>query len=96
MGAETISRLIDRIDLDAEEIKLREMIDAADGRPAALGPAPPEGHQAPQDRHRLQPSRRARRRINDPRAMILEAVPVIPPTCARWSSSTVAASPPRT
>jgi len=32
MGAETISRLIDRIDLDAEEIKLREMIDAADGR----------------------------------------------------------------
>ena len=32
MGAETITQLIDRIDLDAEEIKLREMIDAADGR----------------------------------------------------------------
>src|SRR3989442_1107866 len=32
MGAEAIARLIDRIDLDAEEIKLREGIDAADGR----------------------------------------------------------------
>ena len=32
MGAEAIQRLIDRIDLDDEEIKLREMIDAADGR----------------------------------------------------------------
>src|SRR5674476_787440 len=32
MGAESIQRLIDRIDLDEEEIKLRAMIDAADGR----------------------------------------------------------------
>ena len=32
MGAEAIARLIDRIDLDVEEIKLREAIDAADGR----------------------------------------------------------------
>src|SRR5664280_2975082 len=40
MGAETISRLIDRLDLDADEIG---------------------------------------RRINDPRAMILDSVPVIPP-----------------
>ncbi|MGH8980429.1 MAG: DNA-directed RNA polymerase subunit beta', partial [Acidimicrobiales bacterium] len=32
MGAEAINRLIDRIDLDEEEIKLREMIDATDGR----------------------------------------------------------------
>jgi len=42
---ETISRLIDRIDLDAEEIKLREMIDAADGR-GALGPAPQKSSSA--------------------------------------------------
>ncbi len=32
MGAEYILKLIDRIDLDAEEIKLRDMIDAKDGR----------------------------------------------------------------
>ena len=32
MGAESISKLIARIDLDEEEIKLHEMIDAADGR----------------------------------------------------------------
>ena len=32
MGAEAITRLIDRIDFDSEEIKLREQIDATDGR----------------------------------------------------------------
>ena len=72
-------RLIDRIDLDAEEIKLREMIDAEGRPPSPVGPAPPEGHQAPQDRHRLQPARRPRPAGQRPRAMILEAVPVIPP-----------------
>jgi DNA-directed RNA polymerase subunit beta' len=32
MGAEAIARLIDRIDLDVEETKLRDAIDASDGR----------------------------------------------------------------
>ena len=54
MGAEAISQLIDRIDLDDEEVKLRETIDAADGR-RPCPPAPSEGHQAPEDRHGLQP-----------------------------------------
>ena len=64
---------------------------------APLGPAPPEGHQAAEDRHRLQPSRRARppgQRPpgHDPRGRCRSSRP----TCARWSSSTVAGSPPRT
>ena len=56
MGAEYILKLIDRIDLDAEEIKLRDMIDAKDGRRPSQRAAPPEDDQAPQDRHRLQPA----------------------------------------
>ncbi len=80
MGAEAIAQLIDRIDLDEEEVKLREAIDA-DRRPAAaVGPAQAEGHQAP--RRSSRPFNRRDdhgRRVNDPRAMILEAVPVIPP-----------------
>ena len=60
MGAETISRLIDRIDLDAEESQAPR--DDRRGRraQAPVGAAPPEGHQAAQDRHRLQPPRRER------------------------------------
>jgi len=79
MGAETISRLIDRIDLDAEEIKLREMIDAADGR----RPLSAQRRQKVIKRLKIVTAFNRRdehgRRINDPRAMILEAVPVIPP-----------------
>ena len=39
MGAEAIAHLIDRIDFDDEEIKLREAIDAADGRRPARRPS---------------------------------------------------------
>ena len=65
--------------------------------PAPVGPAPPEGHQAAQDRHRLQPPRRARPpgqrpAGHDPRGGAGD--PARP--AARWSSSTVAGSPPRT
>ena len=60
MGADAIKLLIDRIDLDEEEIKLREAIDPAGGSQAAVGPAQAEGHQAPQDRGRVQPPQRAR------------------------------------
>ncbi len=79
MGAETIQRLIDRIDLDDEEIKLREMIDAADGR----RPLSAQRRQKVIKRLKIVTAFNRRdehgRRVNDPRAMILEAVPVIPP-----------------
>ena len=79
MGAEAISRLIDRIDLDAEEIKLREMIEAADGRK----PLSAQRRQKVIKRLKIVTAFNRRddngRRVNDPRAMILEAVPVIPP-----------------
>jgi DNA-directed RNA polymerase subunit beta' len=79
MGAEYILKLIDRIDLDAEEIKLREMIDAKDGR----RPLSAQRRQKTIKRLKIVTAFNRRddhgRRINDPRAMILEAVPVIPP-----------------
>jgi DNA-directed RNA polymerase subunit beta' len=79
MGAEAIQQLIDRVDLDAEEIKLREMIDAADGR----RPLSAQRRQKVIKRLKIVTAFNRRdehgRRVNDPRAMILEAVPVIPP-----------------
>ncbi len=79
MGAETISRLIERIDLDAEEIKLREMIDAAGGRK----PLSAQRRQKVIKRLKIVTAFNRRdengRRINDPKAMILDSVPVIPP-----------------
>jgi len=79
MGAEAISRLIDRIDLDAEEAKLRSMIDSGDGK----RPLSAQRRQKVIKRLRIVSAFNRRdehgRRINDPRAMILEAVPVIPP-----------------
>ena len=79
MGAETISRLIERIDLDVEEVKLREMIDAADGRK----PLSAQRRQKVIKRLKIVTAFNRRdengRRVNDPRAMILDSVPVIPP-----------------
>ncbi|MBU6330325.1 MAG: DNA-directed RNA polymerase subunit beta', partial [Acidobacteria bacterium] len=79
MGADAIARLIDRIDLDADEVRLREQID------------PPEGTKPLSAQRRQKSIKRLKivaafnrrddngRRINDPRAMILDVVPVIPP-----------------
>ncbi|HVX22544.1 MAG TPA: DNA-directed RNA polymerase subunit beta' [Acidimicrobiales bacterium] len=79
MGAEAIQSLIDRIDLDVEEVKLREMIDATDGR----RPLSAQRRQKVIKRLKIVTAFNRRddhgRRVNDPRAMILEAVPVIPP-----------------
>src|SRR3984957_6275677 len=79
MGAEAIQHLIDRIDLDVEEVKLREMIDAADGR----RPLSAQRRQKVIKRLKIVTAFNRRdengRRVNDPRAMILESVPVIPP-----------------
>ncbi|MBW3650421.1 MAG: DNA-directed RNA polymerase subunit beta' [Actinobacteria bacterium] len=79
MGAEAIARLIDRIDFDSEEIKLREQIDASDGR----RPLSAQRKQKAIKRLKIVTAFNRRdehgRRVNDPRAMILDAVPVIPP-----------------
>jgi len=79
MGAEAISALINRIDLDEEEQKLREAIDPVDGR----RPLSAQRKQKAIKRLKIVSAFNRRdengRRINDPRAMILEAVPVIPP-----------------
>ncbi len=79
MGADAILQLIDRMDLDEEERVMREMIDAKDGRK----PLSAQRHAKFLRRLAIVQSFNRRddqgRRVNDPRAMILEAVPVIPP-----------------
>ena len=79
MGAEAIASLINRLDLDEEETKLREAIDPTDGR----RPLSAQRKQKAIKRLKIVSAFNRRdeqaRRVNDPRAMILEAVPVIPP-----------------
>jgi DNA-directed RNA polymerase subunit beta' len=79
MGAESIARLIARLDLDEEERKLREAIEPTDGR----RPLSAQRKQKAIKRLKIVSSFNRRNeqgnRINDPRAMILDAVPVIPP-----------------
>ena len=79
MGADAIARLIDESDFDAQEQELRRMV------------SPPEGTKPLSAQRKHKAIRRLRivsafntrddhgRRINDPRAMILDVVPVIPP-----------------
>ena len=79
MGADAIAQLIDESDFDAQEEELRLMV------------APPEGTKPLSAQRKHKAIRRLRivsafnsrdehgRRINDPRAMILDVVPVIPP-----------------
>ncbi len=79
MGADAILALLDRIDLDEEERKLREQIEAADGR----RPLSAQRRQKAIKRLSIVKSFNRRddhgRRENDPHAMVLSAVPVIPP-----------------
>ena len=79
MGADAIARLVDMLDFDEEERTLRTQID------------PPEGQRPLSAQRKQKAIKRLRivsafnrrdehgRRINDPRAMILDVVPVIPP-----------------
>jgi len=79
MGADALAQLIDRINFDDEEVKLRSMID------------PPEGQKPLSVQRKQKAIKRLKivaafnrrdqhgRRVNEPRAMILDAVPVIPP-----------------
>ncbi len=78
-GADAIARLIAALDFDAEEAMLRDQIN------------PPEGQRPLSAQRKQKAIKRLRilaafnrrdaygRRINDPRAMILDVVPVIPP-----------------
>jgi len=79
-GADAIKQLIDRIDFDEEEIKLRDAIDHnASGRK----PLSAQRRQKAIKRLKIVASFNQRdehgRRLNDPKAMILDVVPVIPP-----------------
>jgi DNA-directed RNA polymerase subunit beta' len=79
MGADAIKKLIDRIDLDEEEEKLRGAIDHnASGRK----PLSAQRKQKAIKRLKIVASfnqRDENGRLNDPKAMILDVVPVIPP-----------------
>ncbi|MBK9179627.1 MAG: DNA-directed RNA polymerase subunit beta' [Acidimicrobiales bacterium] len=79
MGADAIKQLIDRIDLDEEERKLRDAIDPQEGR----RPLSAQRKQKAIKRLKIVSAFNRRddhgRRVNDPRAMILDVVPVIPP-----------------
>jgi DNA-directed RNA polymerase subunit beta' len=79
MGADAIKGLIDRIDLDEEELKLRGAIDPEEGRK----PLSAQRKQKATKRLKIVAAFNRRdeagRRVNDPRAMILDVVPVIPP-----------------
>ncbi|HUF31766.1 MAG TPA: DNA-directed RNA polymerase subunit beta', partial [Acidimicrobiales bacterium] len=79
MGAEVIARLIERIDLDEEEVKLRGAIDPGEGEKGLSA----QRKQKAIKRLKIVSAFNRRdehgRRVNDPRAMILDVVPVIPP-----------------
>jgi DNA-directed RNA polymerase subunit beta' len=79
MGAEAIANLIDEIEFDDEEVKLRAAIEPTDGR----RPLSAQRKQKAIKRLKIVTAFNRRdengKRANDPRAMILEAVPVIPP-----------------
>jgi DNA-directed RNA polymerase subunit beta' len=80
MGADAIKSLIDRIDFDVEEQKLRQAIDPGD---SGRKPLSAQRRQKAIKRLKIVTAFNRRddhnRRVNDPRAMILDVVPVIPP-----------------
>ena len=79
MGADAIAQLVERIDFDEEEIKLRAAIDPEEG----VKPLSAQRKQKAIKRLKIVAAFNRRdengRRQNNPRAMILDVVPVIPP-----------------
>ncbi|MGE0881387.1 MAG: DNA-directed RNA polymerase subunit beta' [Acidimicrobiia bacterium] len=80
MGADAIKQLIDRIDFDVEEQLLRDAIEPGEGKK----PLSAQRRQKAIKRLKIVSAFNRRdpengRRLNDPRAMILDVVPVIPP-----------------
>ena len=84
MGAEAIKELLCQLDLDALSKELREDLENASGQKRL------------RLQKRLEVVEAFRQSGNRPEWMILDVVPVIRPTSARWSSWTAAASPPAT
>ncbi len=78
-GADAIARLIAALDFDAEEATLRDQINPLEGQ----RPLSAQRKQKAIKRLRILAAFNRRdnygRRVNDPRAMILDVVPVIPP-----------------
>src|SRR5688572_20906601 len=79
MGADALSRLIDRIDFDEEEIQLHANINPAEGEK----PLSQQRKQKAIKRLKIVAAFNRRdehgKRVNEPRGMVLDAVPVIPP-----------------
>jgi DNA-directed RNA polymerase subunit beta' len=79
MGADAIKSLIDRIDFEEEEKRLRNAIEPGEGKK----PLSAQRKQKAIKRLKIVSAFNRRdesgRRVNDPKAMILEVVPVIPP-----------------
>ncbi len=79
MGADAIARLIDILDFDDEEVRLRAQIEPEEGQK----PLSAQRKQKAIKRLKIVAAFNRRdehgRRINQPRAMILDVVPVIPP-----------------
>ena len=86
MGAEAVEDLISRLDLDAEEENLKEVIATAKGQRKAKAikrlKVISAFKRVNEDGHR----------INSPMGMVLVPSRSSRPTCARWCSSTVAGS----
>ena len=79
MGAEAITQLMARVDFNEEEILLREAIDASDGRKELSAQRKQKAIKRLKILTAFNRRNEQGKRINDPRAMILDAVPVIPP-----------------
>jgi DNA-directed RNA polymerase subunit beta' len=79
MGAEAIAQLIEEIDLDEEEVKLRDVIEPDEGRRHLSVQRKQKAIKRLKIVSAFNRRDDAGRRVNDPRAMILDVVPVIPP-----------------
>jgi DNA-directed RNA polymerase subunit beta' len=79
MGADAIAQLVERLDFDEEEVLLRAAIDPVEGQ----RPLSAQRKQKAIKRLKIVTAFNRRNenghRVNDPRAMILDVVPVIPP-----------------
>jgi DNA-directed RNA polymerase subunit beta' len=79
MGAEAIAQLIEEIDFDEEEVKLRGVIEPDEGRRHLSVQRKQKAIKRLKIVSAFNRRDESGRRVNDPRAMILDVVPVIPP-----------------
>ena len=79
MGAEAIAQLIEELDLDEEEVKLRDVIEPDEGRRHLSVQRKQKAIKRLKIVSAFNRRNESGRRVNDPRAMILDVVPVIPP-----------------